>query len=123
MLASRTSQSFVSSLTNTITNSLTNFSLNTETNPHTLDLNMSDTFYVTPINEIEKLDDWNKPLALQAAHHHESLNVPDVIEVEWRLRDRVMMNESICDFILFVFKDENRKCRTCYVSSHWCRST
>lgn len=89
---SRSSQSLVSSLTsltNTITNSLTNFSLNTESNPHTLDLNMSDTFYVTPINELEKLDDWKKPLAFQAAHHHENLNVSDAIEVEWRLRDRM----------------------------------
>jgi hypothetical protein len=50
---------------------------------------MSDTFYVTPASEIEKLEDWNIPLAFQAAHHHENLNVSDSVEVEWRLRDRV----------------------------------
>jgi len=50
---------------------------------------MSDTFYVTPASEIEKLEDWNIPLAFQAAQHHENLNVSDSVEVEWRLRDRV----------------------------------
>lgn len=50
---------------------------------------MCDTFYVTPANELEKLDDWTKLLAFQAAHHHENLNVSDSVEVEWRLRDRV----------------------------------
>ncbi|CAF2083998.1 unnamed protein product [Rotaria magnacalcarata] len=50
---------------------------------------MSDTFYVTPANEIEKLEDWKYPLAFQAAHHHENLNVSETVEVEWRLRDRM----------------------------------
>ena len=50
---------------------------------------MSDTFFVTPASELERLHDWDKPLAFQAAHHHENLNVPDTIEVDWRLRDRV----------------------------------
>ncbi|CAF3686027.1 unnamed protein product [Rotaria sp. Silwood1] len=50
---------------------------------------MCDTFYVTPASELEKLEDWKKPLAFQAAHHHENLNVPDSVEVEWRLRDRM----------------------------------
>jgi hypothetical protein len=78
----------LSSFTSSITNSLNNLSLNTEqTIP--LDLNMSDTFYVTPVSELEKLEDWNNPLAFQAAHHHENINVSDSIEVEWRLRDRV----------------------------------
>lgn len=87
----RSSQSFASSLTSftsSITNSTNNLFLNTEQN-HTLDLNMSDTFYVTPANELEKLEDWNNPLAFQAAHHHEIINVSDSAEVEWRLRDRV----------------------------------
>ncbi len=87
----RTTQSLASSLTsltNSITNSINNLSLNTEHNP-TLDFNMSDTFYVTPVHELEKLEDWNNPLAFQAAHHHENLNVSDSVEVEWRLRDRV----------------------------------
>ncbi len=78
----------LSSFTSSITNSLNNLSLNTEQNIP-LDLNMSDTFYVTPVSELEKLEDWNNPLAFQAAHHHENLNVSDSIEVEWRLRDRV----------------------------------
>jgi hypothetical protein len=56
---------------------------------YTLDFNMSDTFYVTPASELEKLDDWKYPLAFQAAHHHETLNVANAVEVEWRLRDRV----------------------------------
>ena len=87
----RSSQSLVSSLTSftsSLTNSINNLSLNTETTT-TLDLNMSDTFYVTPGSELEKLEDWNNPLAFQAAHHHENLNVIDSVEVEWRLRDRV----------------------------------
>ena len=87
----RTSQSLASSLstfTNSITNSINNLSLNTE-QTNTLDLNMSDTFYVTPVSELEKLEDWNNPLAFQAAHHHENLNVSDSVEVDWRLRDRV----------------------------------
>jgi hypothetical protein len=50
---------------------------------------MTDTFYVTPVSELEKLEDWSMPLAFQAAHHHENLDVSDSIEVEWRLRDRV----------------------------------
>ncbi|CAF1139118.1 unnamed protein product [Adineta steineri] len=50
---------------------------------------MNDTFYVTPVSELEKLEDWNNPLAFQAAHHHENLNVSDTVEVEWRLRDRM----------------------------------
>jgi hypothetical protein len=74
--------------TNNITDSIPNLSLNTEQN-HTLDLNMSDTFYVTPVGELETLEDWSYPLAFQAAHHHEDLNISDSIEVEWRLRDRV----------------------------------
>lgn len=85
---SQTLASSLTSFTNSITNSVNNLSLIIEPN-HTLDLNMSDTFYVTPANELEKLDDWNNPLAFQAAHHHENLNVSDTIEVEWRLRDRV----------------------------------
>ena len=84
---SLTSSSFVS-LTSTVTNSINNLSLNTE-QTNTLDLNMSNTFYVTPVSELEKLEDWKKPLAFQAAHHHENLNVSDSAEVEWRLRDRV----------------------------------
>jgi hypothetical protein len=87
----RTSQSLASSLTtltNSITNSTNNLSLNIE-QTNTLDLNMSDTFYVTPANELEKLEDWNNPLAFQAAHHYEIFNGFDSIEVEWRLRDRV----------------------------------
>ena len=88
---SRSSQSLVSSLsslTNTITNSLSSLSTNSEL-IQTIDSHMSDTFYVTPASELEKLEDWNKPLAFQAAHHHENLNVSDSIEVDWRLRDRV----------------------------------
>lgn len=50
---------------------------------------MCDTFYVTPADEIEKLEDWKYPLAFQAAHHHENLKAPETVEVEWRLRDRV----------------------------------
>ena len=73
---------------NNITNSVPSLSLNPEQN-QTLDLNMSDTFYVTPVSELETLEDWNNPLAFQAAHHHEDLNIADAIEVEWRLRDRV----------------------------------
>ncbi len=86
--SSQTLASSLTSFTNSITNSISNLSLNTEPN-NTLDLNMSDTFYVTPASELEKLDDWNNQLAFQAAHHHENLDVPDSVEVEWRLRDRV----------------------------------
>jgi hypothetical protein len=87
----RSQQSYttsLTSLTSSITSSLNNLSLNTE-QTDTLDFNMSDTFYVTPVDELEKLEDWNNPLAFQAAHHHENLDVSDSIEVEWRLRDRV----------------------------------
>ncbi len=87
----RSSQSLTSSLvslTNSITNSIQNLSSNTEQN-HTLDPIMSGTFYVTPVSELETLEDWTNPLAFQAAHHHENINVSDSIEVEWRLRDRV----------------------------------
>jgi hypothetical protein len=80
--------SSLSSFTSNITNTLPNSSLLTE-QYNTLDLNMSDTFYVTPVSELEKLDDWKYQLAFQAAHHHENLNVYDSVEVEWRLRDRV----------------------------------
>lgn len=81
-------QSFISFPNSHPTHSINNLSFTTEQN-HTLDLNMSNTFYVTPISELEKLEDWNKPLAFQAAHHHETLNSSDSVEVEWRLRDRV----------------------------------
>jgi hypothetical protein len=83
----RSSQS-LTLFTNNITNSIPSLSVNTEQN-HMLDLNMSDTFYVTPVSELETLEDWNNPLAFQAAHHHEDLNIADAVEVEWRLRDRV----------------------------------
>ncbi len=83
----------LTSFTSSLTNSIHNHSSNPEANP-TLDSNMSDTFYVTPISELEKLEDWNNPLAFQAAHHHENLNVPDPVEVEWRLRDRVRTEKT-----------------------------
>ncbi|CAF0938037.1 unnamed protein product [Adineta ricciae] len=76
------------SFTNSFTSSSIHSSLTVEHNP-TLDSMITDTFYVTPVSELEKLEDWNKPLAFQAAHHHENLNVPDSTEVEWRLRDRM----------------------------------
>ena len=95
MLASRlqqirSSQSTLS-LASTITNSSDQFPGNSELS-HQRNSNMSETFYVTPVSELETLEDWNYPLAFQAAHHHENLNVTDSIEVEWRLRDRVKMN-------------------------------
>lgn len=80
----RSSQSNIS-LASTLTNSS---DLNADLN-HLQNSNMSETFYVTPVSELETLEDWNYPLAFQAAHHHENLNVTDSIEVEWRLRDRV----------------------------------
>lgn len=90
-----------------------------------LDIDMSDTFFVTPANELEKLEDWKTPLAYQAAHHHESFNLADAIEVEWRLRDRVG-NETneFSRWICFSWRisDENSECSTCYVPSYRCRS-
>ena len=87
----RSSQS-LNFFTNNLTHSIPSLSLNTTEQTPTLDSNMSDTFYVTPVSELETLEDWNHPLAFQAAHHHEDLNIADAIEVEWRLRDRVRIN-------------------------------
>lgn len=71
----------------------------TTSHPPTLDSpTMSETFFVTPAHELEGLDDWKYPLAFQAAHHHEIYNGAEILEVEWRLRDRV---KSI-SFLLFV---------------------
>ncbi len=86
--ASQSLASSLTSLTSSLSNSTNTHSSNTERD-NTLDLIMTDTFYVTPVSELEKLEDWSMPLAFQAAHHHENLDVTDSIEVEWRLRDRV----------------------------------
>lgn len=86
-------------------NSLELFASNLDSNS-LRNSNMSETFYVTPISELETLEDWNYPLAFQAAHHHENLNVIDSIEVEWRLRDRVRTISFSLKFyhLLFFFE-------------------
>lgn len=106
----RTSQSIASSLgslTGSTANSSVDASQDADSNP-SIDFTMTDTFFVTPIGELEKLDDWRNPLAFQAAHHHENLNVSDAIEVEWRLRDRVRATHSTTPALIPRFYlDEN----------------
>jgi hypothetical protein len=85
---------------------------------------ISDTFFVTPADELEKIDDWKYPLAFQAAHHHETLDTTESGDVEWRLRDRVRQSNShhIEHQSTSSILDENSECCTCDVLAYWRRS-
>lgn len=63
---------------------------------------MSDLFFVTPVSELEQLADWTFPLAFQAAHHHESFDASEKMEVEWKPRDRVEIKSSFSKYGFFI---------------------
>ncbi|CAF1277418.1 unnamed protein product, partial [Didymodactylos carnosus] len=50
--------------------------------------NVPETFYVTPVTELEKLDDWKYPSVFNKLRH-EQIDTVEEENVEWRLKDRM----------------------------------